>query len=99
MQRIIAAGDIEEDALCARYRDFQQRARDRSLRGLHGADPNYRYGTHFLFQGHEGAKFGVVGAIGFVVTDGGTNLLDDPVINYAARTFGGQPKRVAAEEA
>jgi putative flippase GtrA len=24
---------------------------------------------------HEGAKFGVVGAIGFVVTDGGTNLL------------------------
>jgi hypothetical protein len=33
-----------------------------------------------------------------VETDGGTNLLDDPVINYAARTFGGQPKRVAAEE-
>ncbi len=31
-------------------------------------------------------------------TDGGTNLLDDPVINYAARTFGGQPKRVAAEQ-
>jgi DNA polymerase III subunit gamma/tau len=31
-------------------------------------------------------------------TDGGTNLLDDPVINYAARTFGGQPKRVTAEE-
>jgi hypothetical protein len=30
--------------------------------------------------------------------DGGTNLLDDPVINYAARTFGGQPKRVATEE-
>jgi DNA polymerase III subunit gamma/tau len=30
--------------------------------------------------------------------EGGANLLDDPVINYAARTFGGQPKRVAAEE-
>jgi DNA polymerase III subunit gamma/tau len=30
--------------------------------------------------------------------EGGPNLLDDPVINYAARTFGGQPKRVAAEE-
>ncbi|MCO5971992.1 alkaline phosphatase PhoX [Actinoallomurus soli] len=23
------------------------------LRGLHGADPKYDYGTHFLFQGHE----------------------------------------------
>jgi hypothetical protein len=23
------------------------------LTGLHGADPNYRYGTHFLYQGHE----------------------------------------------
>lgn len=22
-------------------------------KGLHGADPNYDYGTHFLFQGHE----------------------------------------------
>ena len=30
--------------------------------------------------------------------DGDANLLDDPVINYAARTFGGQPKRVAGEE-
>jgi hypothetical protein len=26
--------------------------------GLHGADPHYRYGTHFLFQGHEGGKAG-----------------------------------------
>jgi Bacterial protein of unknown function (DUF839) len=25
------------------------------LHGLHGADPNYDYGTHFLFQGHENA--------------------------------------------
>ena len=24
-------------------------------RGLHGADPNYDYGTHFLYQGHENA--------------------------------------------
>jgi hypothetical protein len=24
-------------------------------RGLHGADPAYDYGTHFLYQGHEGA--------------------------------------------
>jgi hypothetical protein len=24
------------------------------LRGQHGADPSYDYGTHFLFQGHEG---------------------------------------------
>jgi hypothetical protein len=23
------------------------------LNGLHGADPNYRYGTHFIYQGHE----------------------------------------------
>jgi hypothetical protein len=27
-------------------------------RGLKGADPNYDYGTHFLFQGHEGAATG-----------------------------------------
>jgi hypothetical protein len=26
--------------------------------------------------------------------DGESNLLDDPVINYAARTFGGEPKRL-----
>jgi putative flippase GtrA len=25
---------------------------------------------------HEGARFGVVGGIGFIITDGGTNLLD-----------------------
>jgi hypothetical protein len=31
-------------------------------------------------------------------TDSGPNLLDDPVINYAARTFGGQPTRVSSEE-
>src|SRR3954454_14576190 len=28
------------------------------LPGLHGADPGYRYGTHFLFQGHEGGTTG-----------------------------------------
>ncbi|MGH3251114.1 MAG: GtrA family protein [Trebonia sp.] len=28
---------------------------------------------------HEGARFGVVGGIGFVVTDGGTNLLQSPL--------------------
>jgi putative flippase GtrA len=28
---------------------------------------------------HEGAKFGVVGGIGFLVTDGGTNLLQSPL--------------------
>ena len=28
---------------------------------------------------HEGAKFGIVGALGFVVTDGGTNLLQVPL--------------------
>jgi hypothetical protein len=28
------------------------------LRGLHGADPNYNYGTHFLFQGHEAGTTG-----------------------------------------
>jgi DNA polymerase-3 subunit gamma/tau len=28
----------------------------------------------------------------------GDSLLDDPVINYATRTFGGQPRRVAATE-
>jgi DNA polymerase-3 subunit gamma/tau len=31
-----------------------------------------------------------------VVTEGG-NLLDDPVINFAQRTFGGQPKRVSTD--
>ena len=30
--------------------------------GLHGADPNYDYGTHFLFQGHElGVKNSITG--------------------------------------
>jgi DNA polymerase III subunit gamma/tau len=29
--------------------------------------------------------------------EAGSSLLDDPVINYAARTFGGQPKRLSAE--
>jgi DNA polymerase III subunit gamma/tau len=29
---------------------------------------------------------------------GGSSLLDDPVINYAARTFGGQPKRVTPDQ-
>jgi DNA polymerase III subunit gamma/tau len=29
--------------------------------------------------------------------DGQPSLLEDPVINYAARTFGGQPRRVASE--
>jgi len=28
------------------------------LHGLHGADPSYDYGTHFLFQGHENAANG-----------------------------------------
>ncbi|HKS44845.1 MAG TPA: alkaline phosphatase PhoX [Amycolatopsis sp.] len=28
------------------------------LHGQHGADPNYDYGTHFLFQGHEAGKTG-----------------------------------------
>jgi hypothetical protein len=27
-------------------------------KGLSGADPNYEYGTHFLFQGHEGGAGG-----------------------------------------
>jgi DNA polymerase-3 subunit gamma/tau len=30
--------------------------------------------------------------------ESGASLLDDPVINYATRTFGGQPKRVAADQ-
>ena len=29
-------------------------------KGLHGADPNYDYGTHFLFQGHESGTPGYV---------------------------------------
>jgi hypothetical protein len=28
------------------------------LEGQHGADPNYDYGTHFLFQGHENGQGG-----------------------------------------
>jgi hypothetical protein len=29
--------------------------------------------------------------------ESGSSLLDDPVINYAARTFGGEPKRVPGD--
>ncbi|HEX4655204.1 MAG TPA: hypothetical protein VH274_05635 [Mycobacteriales bacterium] len=29
-------------------------------KGLPGADPTYNYGTHFLFQGHEGGSPGVI---------------------------------------
>ena len=29
-------------------------------KGLHGADPSYNYGTHFLFQGHESGTPGYV---------------------------------------
>ena len=29
------------------------------LNGLHGADPGYDYGTHFLFQGHENGAGGM----------------------------------------
>ena len=29
-------------------------------KGLHGADPNYDYGTHFLYQGHESGSPGYV---------------------------------------
>jgi hypothetical protein len=29
--------------------------------------------------------------------DGARSLLQDPVINYAARTFGGEPRRVSSE--
>jgi len=30
------------------------------MRGLKGADPDYDYGTHFLFQGHEGGPAGLM---------------------------------------
>ena len=30
------------------------------LDGQHGADPDYDYGTHFLFQGHEGGSPGYI---------------------------------------
>ena len=56
--------------------------------GLKGADPHYRYGTHFLFQGHEGGtnsyftrvnldadaahKVTFLGAVGNAFVDGST---------------------------
>lgn len=30
------------------------------LTGLHGTDPAYSYGSHFLFQGHEGGRAGYI---------------------------------------
>jgi hypothetical protein len=39
-------------------------------RGLRGPDPNYNYGTHFLFQGHE------TGVVGYITR---VNLDADPV--------------------
>jgi hypothetical protein len=39
------------------------------LRGLHGADPNYNYGTHFLFQGHETGLTGYITRINLDADD------------------------------
>ena len=39
------------------------------MRGLHGADPNYRYGTHFLFQGHETGLTGYITRINLDADD------------------------------
>jgi len=36
------------------------------LRGLTGADPQYDYGQHFLFQGHEGPASGPLGGQGYI---------------------------------
>jgi DNA polymerase III gamma/tau subunit len=43
-----------------------------------------------------GRRFRLRGTVGSG-TDRGQSLLDDPVINYAARTFGGQPRRIAPD--
>jgi putative flippase GtrA len=40
------------------------------VNSVHGLYERFR---HLI---HEGARFGVVGGIGFIITDGGTNLLD-----------------------
>jgi hypothetical protein len=39
------------------------------LNGLHGADPNYDYGTHFLFQGHETGSPGYITRINLDADD------------------------------
>ena len=55
------------------------------LRGQHGADPGYNYGTHFLFQGHEAGLGGYVTRI---------NLDADPahrVTVLATRDVDGKP--------
>lgn len=38
------------------------------LQGLHGADPNYNYGTHFLFQGHETGQKDAAGNVRGYIT-------------------------------
>ena len=38
------------------------------LQGLHGADPNYNYGTHFLFQGHENGQKDAAGVAQAYIT-------------------------------
>jgi DNA polymerase-3 subunit gamma/tau len=45
-----------------------------------------------------GHRYRLRGTVGSAAKSG-QSLLDDPVINYAARTFGGQPRRVASDEA
>src|SRR5882724_3044653 len=55
------------------------------LRGQHGADPDYDYGTHFLYQGHETGLGGYVTRI---------NLDADPahrVTVLATRDVAGKP--------
>jgi hypothetical protein len=48
------------------------------------------------FERVYGAAYRLQCTVG-LADDGSPSLLDDPVINYAARTFGGQPKRVTGD--
>jgi DNA polymerase-3 subunit gamma/tau len=58
--------------------------------------PNNRQVIETAFERVYGTAYRLRGTVASGL-EGGANLLADPVINFAQRTFGGQPRRVPVE--
>jgi hypothetical protein len=80
---------LEGNALVVAFAsDFNRKSAERS---------SHRQLIETAFQRVYGAPYGLRCTVDRQ-PDSGASLLDDPVINYAQRTFGGQPKRVTGEQ-